>query len=238
MNKILKGLFFMFLGTTAFLGAVKAKSEKVNNPIEKIKANYYVKKGTRFNICNDFSTYLSSMTEQEIKDARSIITEKKLNFTLPNSTPSTPERYIQLALQVMGRYPIKISKYRDDWFQMITRIQERSNSDLEVLLLHVDINNDGTKNKVLSASTLSKELGWLHENYVLDENGFLNLKLIKKNYFGGKVFYYEGRTYSYKTILDTYYISDHFPWTESSGAINKKVIGTLIRSSICLIEKQ
>lgn len=238
MNKTLKGLFFIFWGSTAFLGAAKAQSEEVKNIEETNKANYYVKKGTRFNICNDFSTYLSSMTEQEIKDARSIITEKKLNFSLPSSTPSTPERYIQLELQVMGRYPVKISKHRNDWFQAIGRLQERLNLGLQVFLLHVDVNNDGTKNKVLSASFLSKDLGWFHQNYVLDDNGFLNLTLIKKNHFGGRIFYYEGRTYSYTKLLDTYYINDHLPWTESPSAINNKIIGTLIRSSICLIEKQ
>jgi len=138
----------------------------------------------------------------------------------------------------MGRYPVKISKHRNDWFQAIGRLQERLNLGLQVFLLHVDVNNDGKKNKVLSASYFSKKLGWFHQNYVLDDDGFLNLKLIKKNHFGGKIFYYEGRTYSYTTLLDTYYISDHFPWAENPAFLNKKVIGTLISSPICLIEKQ
>ena len=220
MNKIFNGVSVTFLGVIAFWAGAKTQTEKINNAGAKKTAIYAVKKGARFNICNDFSAYMSSMTEQEIRDARSIITEKKLNFTLPESVSSTPERYIQLSLAAMGQHPIKISKYRDDWFQMVNRIKERLNLDLEIVLLDIDINNDGTKNKVLSASYISNKLGWFHENYVLDGNGLLNRTLAKKNHFGGKVFYYEGRTYSYKKLLDTYYISDHFPSLESYGSIN------------------
>ena len=246
MIKSLKRFGIIFCGTIAIFAFTSVQAEKLSN-VEKQNVNYKVKKGAKFTIqkgtqhqvCNNFIEYLSTMTVNETDSLRSVITAPRLKLSLPKANSETPQRFVQLALQRIGTSEIYLSGY-NSWLKSIDTIQQAllPKAQLKVEELYVDVNNDGVKEKVLTYSALLPGLGWFYENYVLNQDGNLNTERFKREVnFAGRIFYFNGRTFSYRKRNYGYSIAEHFPALDNYGTTNSKVIGTIIRHGICQIKQ-
>ncbi|WDE02582.1 hypothetical protein [Thalassomonas actiniarum] len=183
---------------------------------------FEVKKGTRFGLCNDVAAYINNHRDYYDTNPRELFIFKTDKFNKPKSTPSTKERYIQLVLQSVAHSKIRLTGF-NSWKKKLERIEQRMQEQLEVRELMVDINNDGITDRVLSYSHFNEKFKkWYFLNYVLNEQGNLNLTFERGRASTGELFYYDGRTYVYrKKGKDVLGIYPHGPFYTKQGAINK-----------------
>ncbi|WP_281561679.1 hypothetical protein [Thalassomonas sp. RHCl1] len=101
---------------------------------------FEVKKGTRFELCNDVAAYINNHRDHYDTNPRELFTFKAGKFNKPKSTPSTKERYIQLALQSVAHSKIRLTGF-NSWKKNLERVEQRMQEQLEAQELVLDTND-------------------------------------------------------------------------------------------------
>ena len=211
IKKIICNALTFFLLIISFKNVASEKD--INVALVTNKAIPFIaSKGSRFDICNDVADYINKHRDFYDSDPRALFSIREGKFNKPKATATTVERYIQIALQNMAYHPIQLTGYRTGWKNRITFMEEIIQQNFAVAELTVDINNDGITDRVLSYSYYNNEYKfWGHVNTVLNEKGNINLAFEKGRITTGESFYYDGRTFVYRSSNQTNKIYENFP---------------------------
>jgi hypothetical protein len=235
VTSFMLGVFFLTISFKTF-----SSDEDINLTLKtKSIQPFIVSKGNRFDICNDVNDYINKNRKFYDSDPRELFSIQDGKFSKPKSKDETLERYIQISLQDMAYNPIQLTGYRTSWKNRIAFMEERMQQDFAVAELTVDINNDGITDRVLSYSYYNGEYKfWGHVNTVLDAKGNINLAFEKGQVTTGELFYYDGRTFSYRHHDQTNNIYEYLPSYKNmseSSVIPNNMNGLLDGPSICEI---
>ncbi len=206
---------------------------------------FVVTKGKAYAVCNDVAKYVNEHRAFFDTMPREFFPRRAGKFSKPKKKPSTFNRYIQVAFQALAYIPIPFdSPYGTSWKSIIKDIEEKRKSDLAVTEFIMDINNDGVLDKVLSASYLIKSPYhfWSVVNYVLNDEGNINLAFKDGRVSTGELFYYDGHSFRYSVYDDNtdIHIYENFPMYRSSDRkkIPENMTGLRNYPAVCGIQSK
>ena len=206
---------------------------------------FFVKKGVKEDVCQDMVVYLNQQVNLYLTNPRYMIPKEFDPFHPPKNKKSIDElRYAIAETQLLiKQYNTRNAnkKMLEQFFVDLNEIKKRLTEQMELGLIRIDVNNDGSHESVLTSSSfLARFNSWRHFGLVLDDSLNLNAAFKRGAHVGGEIFFYKNRTYSlaryksyppfkYATVLISRHSFVNEPYTPSSA---EKSIG-LSQHNIC-----
>lgn len=229
----LKKLFYCFTASTVVSALLIMPVNAANNepvtiqpatakhtqpPNSQVVIPFVVTKGKSYTLCNDVAAYINEHRAFYDSKPRELFSIKTGKFNKPKMKPSTFERYVRLELQNIGfRRPITLTGH-NSWKTEIESIEKIMLKDLIVTEFTMDINNDGVRDNVFTYSFYEKKLqSFVFINYVINDEGNLNLAFKNGLSSIGELFYYDGRSFRYEDdpVDHSVHIYENFPMYET-----------------------
>lgn len=192
-------------------------------------------KGEQYGVCRDLLPYLQDIEANGENGlaSRPIFTPDGKVFKAPKWQEIEKYDGLKVNMQKLSLSYMSFKKWRQHLDRTEKRVND-PNAHYQVEISNIDINNNGTKEKILRSSFYSKDaIGWFYSQDVVTNNNNLDIGFYYTDGFypsiPGEVFFYEGRTFSislskYKNSVNEFFDS---PYGDS---------GIAVRSELCLFE--
>ncbi|WP_157608715.1 hypothetical protein [Shewanella violacea] len=223
------GFIMCLLPSTSF-----SKVEVETSP----SSHFFIKKGIEREVCQDFLNHLNENVQLYLSRPRYFISEGNVVFRAPPKVLASEEYYIRASIQSLLKDKFGMDGY-EGWFKQMEGIKNNLNNEMQIYITNIDINNEGTLDRVLVASYRNPRYGYINNNYVLNSEGDLAAHFQVGAVSHGELFLYKGKIYGYsdmRTYVSIIEFTPAYHRNVTNKQTHKDIIGLQAGTSLCKLQ--
>lgn len=201
-------------------------------------SRFFIKKGVEREVCKDFLNYLNENVQLYLSRSRYFMLEDNVVFRTPKKESASEEYYIRASIQSLLKDKFGMDGY-EGWFKQMEGVKSNLNHEMQIYITNVDINNEGTLDRVLVASYKHPRHGYINNNYVLNSKGDLAAHFKVGAVSHGELFIYKGKTYGYsdmRTYVSIIEFTPAYHRNVTKKQTKKDIIGLQAGTSLCKLQ--
>lgn len=200
----------------------------ISNPV--FAGDYLIEKGNQYQLCKDLLPFIKGLTADGRLGDRSKFDIDGAKFKSPSWKLENDFLGLKIKMQTSAYSPTDI----DGWKKRIYKKDDALKNKFQVQSAHIDINNDGTTESVVSYSSYIERFKvWSYGSVVVDKFNNVDHNFEGKespSTISGEIFFYKGRTYSMSVSNWNITIDEFFsdPMRYSGGF--------MVRGEVCIFD--